>query len=603
LAIRLIQTAPNDHFGKFARVRLSVFVCLAACLGADTENAKLVLVAERHPSVIDVLTLAADFRALRTLFEQLGVSTGDQHPEYAAALIDSLRARQLESLARATDKLDSWSKSKSSLLRIASQAALLRLERVNTKDFEKAFFAAGRSKDRDHFGQWVLRNPELLEGINLAKLPRGLWKSLLSATAGEPKLAHLLIEAKSNAPDADRYWEDSIEIIGKIGSAEADELFNGLIHRKLQHGFGVEMKRALSTGTTRALIQRRFWSFVRSADDETKVRLFDAIRNGIRPSETIHLLNSGLRENSASEDLRQWITQSFVPYLLRTKALDTDFGKMLDDASLREGLAKQLATATLADWRYLVEFPAQWQRIRDDAKGKILSQVHIGLQAALMNIRQQTPLHEGIKRLSLFLDDWAKKDTPSLESEFKLALSLDIPKPVTDDKGALDEYFRQQPRHPHHLVLFLGVNPWSFRFIYHEEGNWPNKELLFDAICKSYVFVSNLRLRAHHGAQAISQSALQDMGKAISSILADLESEIAGYFIFRDVLEAIGLRSVAPRLGAVVATVEQSDQKYRIVKQPGRHGRLRVLSVGLKSSDRVLDTATITQSGVDDDRD
>src|SRR5579872_581950 len=237
LAIRLIQTTPDDHFGRFARVRLSVFVCLAACLGTGIENAKLVLVTERHPSVIDVLTLTDDFRALRTLLEQLGVSTGSQHPEYTAALIDSLRARQLESLARATDKLDSWSKSRSSLLRIASQAALLRLERVNTKDFEKGFFTAGRSKDRDLFGQWVLRNPEFLEGINLAKLPRGLWKSLLSATASEPKLAHLLIEAKSNASDADRYWEDSIEIIGKIGSAEADELFNGLIHRKLQHGF------------------------------------------------------------------------------------------------------------------------------------------------------------------------------------------------------------------------------------------------------------------------------------------------------------------------------------------------------------------------------
>jgi hypothetical protein len=606
IADRLIRTLPNESFGRFTRLRLSVFFCLAAANRRDADHAKLVLTSEPDPVVIDVLMLTEGLSALVPTFKQLTVSVGEQQPAYAVAIIDSLRVNAPDVLSGATDKLGSWSKSKSALLAVASQAALLRLQRVDAKDFQKVFLKAARSKENGDLAQWFARNPDFLKCINLSRLPRNLWKSLLNSfLPADPHLARLLIEAKLETSDAERYWQESIESLAKTGAPASEQLLTEVILRELQRGSGFEKRRTLNTDPARSLIQRRYWALATRVDEEGKLQLFDAIKKKVTSVEAVQLLRSGLasQDHHAAQDLRTWITNAFVPYLLRTGALDPSFGQTLDDASFKETLARQLAVAVLADWQYLREFPRVWDSLRKDAKSRLLSHLRGGLQVALLNTRQDSPLHASVKRLSNSLNEWAEKDSPLLESEFKLTLSFDCPTALDEDRGILEDFFRRPPKHPHDPALFLGANPWSFKYLFHEQRNWPKQEILLESICKSFAFIANLRTRAYESAEGINKSVLLDMGIAIRIILADIETEVAGYFAFRDVLADVGLQAVAPRLGAAVKGIDQSGEDYRIVREPGRPGRLRVFSTGLKAADRVLDTATVTQSGAEDDRD
>ena len=604
IANRLIKTLPNEYFGRFARLRLSVFVCLSAPEKGDADNTMLILKSERDPVVVDVVTLTEGMSAVVSTLAELAIPSGEQHPTYAAALVDSVRANAPEELGGMINKLEAWSKSKFALLAVASEAALLKVQRVSEKDFEKTFLKAARSQRDGVVAEWLANNVDFLKCINIARLPKGVWKSLFNSfLQDQPHLADALLQAKLDAPDADRYWQDGIEVLTKIDTPKSERLLTDMILREVQRGSELEMRRRLSTDPVRSHIQHRFWTLAKSLEEGNRIRLFDAIQKKVRPTDVAQLLQTVFQGNHVYPTLIPWIKDEFVPYALRTGALDTDFGKGLTDVAFKESLAERLGAILFADWQYLERFPDMWKSLRQDAKTQLLAHVRGGLHAALLNTRNNAALHGSMNRLSVSLDQWAERDTPVLEPEFSLALSLESSVSIPEEKGILEAYFRRQPRHPHDLALFLGANPWALNYLFHESGNWPSKDILFESLCKSFVFVANLRARAQQNAQKITNSVLLDAGVTIRAILVDIETDIAGYFVFRDVLEEMGLKAVAPRLGAAIKKGDPFGAEYRIVREAGRPGRLRVFSHGLKVGEKVVDTAAVTQSGVEDDRD
>lgn len=74
IAQRLIQLLPNESFGRFARLRLSVFICLAATNRSDADNVKTILTSEPDPVVVDVLMLTEGLPALPPTFRELAAS-------------------------------------------------------------------------------------------------------------------------------------------------------------------------------------------------------------------------------------------------------------------------------------------------------------------------------------------------------------------------------------------------------------------------------------------------------------------------------------------------------------------------------------------------
>jgi hypothetical protein len=184
-----------------------------------------------------------------------------------------------------------------------------------------------------------------------------------------------------------------------------------------------------------------------------------------------------------------------------------------------------------------------------------------------------------------------------------LAASSPPPEALQDNRAILTDYFRQKSRHPHEFALFIAANPWALRYLFHERQGWPNPDALLESICKSFVFIRNLRDNAFAEVEKINHSVLVDLGLVIRSTLADIESEMAGYFAFRDALGECGLHAVAPLGSRFSKDLAGSDAEYRLLRDPESRGRLRVFSTGLRTKDAVVDPATVTQSGAEDDRD
>jgi hypothetical protein len=481
---------------------------------------------------------------------------------------------------------------------------LVRSQRANEKDFEKVFLRAARSQENTEVGEWLASNVEFLKFVNLGRLPRSVWKSLFrTALQDQSQLADRLFRAKLETPDADRYWQDGIELLTKIDTTKSERLQKEIVIEEIRHGSESSIKRRLGSDPVRSLIQRRFWTLAESIDTRDRIRLFDAIQEKMRSAEVVQLLQSVASDSQVSAIFAPWIKDQFVPHALQSGSLDTEFGKSIADSGFKEAVAERLVTTILSDWQYLNTFPDKWRSLRHDAKIQLSARVRVGVQAALLNTSNNPTLNAGIGRLSVSLEQWAQQETPVLDSEFTLASSLEISSALPERKGVLEEYFRQQAKHPHDLALFLGANPWALKHLFSDRGNWPSKDVLFEAICKSFVFIAKLRGRAQQNAENIENSALLDLAIAIRGILVDIETEIAGYFVFRDVLEQMGLKSVAPNLGAVITKADLFAEEYRILREAGKPGLLRVFSHGLRIGDKVVDTPTVTQSGVEDDRD
>jgi hypothetical protein len=261
MANRLIQALPNEYFGRFAKLRLSVFTCLSAAKSTDARHAKLILASERDPVAVDVLRLTEGKPAIVSTLGDLTTTLGEQYPLFAAALIDSIRTDAPEELGRIPDKLQAWSKSKSALLAIASKAALLRSQRASEKDFERLFLRAARSQENNEVGEWLANNVEFLKFVNLTRLPRSVWKSLFrTALQDQSQLAERLFRAKLDAPDADRYWQDGIALLTKIDTSKSEHLLREIIVQEIQHGSELAIKQRLGAEPVRSLIQRRFWT-------------------------------------------------------------------------------------------------------------------------------------------------------------------------------------------------------------------------------------------------------------------------------------------------------------------------------------------------------
>jgi hypothetical protein len=430
-----------------------------------------------------------------------------------------------------------------------------------------------------------------------------VWKSLLrTALQEESELADELFGAKLVTADADRYWQDGIELLTKIETAKSKRLFRRIIVEEVQRGSELSIKR-LGVEPVRSLIQHQFWVFAESVDSKARIRLFEIIRTRMRSVDVAQLLRSGFSDSYVSEKLGSWMGEQLVPYALESETLDTDFGKSIADSEVKKALAERLATKTLSDWQYLKAFPDTWKSQRRDEKDQLLARIRAGVQAAFLNTSNSPSLNAGILRLPPLLDNWAHQESPVLDSELNIPSSLEISPALPEQKEALEQFFHQQPRHPHDLTLFLGANPWAFKYLFSSSGNWPNKDVLLESICKSFVFVAKLRLRAEKNARNIKNSVVLDLGIAIRGILADIETDIAGYFIFRDVIESIGMIPVAPRLGTAVTEADLFTEKYKVLRESGGLGLLRVFSHGLKIGNRVIDSPTVTQSGVEDDRD
>ena len=101
----------------------------------------------------------------------------------------------------------------------------------------------------------------------------------------------------------------------------------------------------------------------------------------------------------------------------------------------------------------------------------------------------------------------------------------------------------------------------------------------------------------------LESALLTELGVELRGQLAAIESELAGYFMFRDVLAEAGLASVEPFLGRVIEKAELSAEKHRVIREQAAVGRSRNITLGLKVGETVVGSVDVVNSGDPDDCD
>jgi hypothetical protein len=136
-----------------------------------------------------------------------------------------------------------------------------------------------------------------------------------------------------------------------------------------------------------------------------------------------------------------------------------------------------------------------------------------------------------------------------------------------------------------------------------ESGPWPKSEVLSNQIVKAFLYVVQLRRAAEALLDHVDRLVRIELGTIVRETLADIESDLAGYFIFRDILDQSGLQPVVQKLGSRVDERELSSQAHRVIRDPLRRGALRIFGLGIQIDGSVVSGSTVMKSGGEDDRD
>jgi len=598
-AHRLFRKLPIDSFGKMIRMRMAIFICLSDPSSTEANNAKETLISTASPIAAETLACMPGDSAIVDAFRRLQ-QVDQSRAAYASVLLDHLRRRDATMLNSEVHKLREWSKTKYPILSLAAQAALLSLGMSTNTQFENVFLRSARADKDNSVGSWLARNNDFLGAVSIGQLPHKTWRAVVIALLkSEPALARSVIISGLKRENPIRYWQESLQAISETDPMP-ESLFDDLVLQCLQYENKNEV---LNKEPVRSLVKRRFWELATRVETDKRILLFDAAFGLSREGDFISLVEAGLAP-PRSDSLRAWILSSFIPVLLEKGLLGTGFGRMLGNRDLKKEVASILSSRTLEHWNYLKRFPDEWVSARTKSTQILAHRLRTGIQVAMLNSRPDSPLHTGIQKLSGEIEDWLRSGRPGIDSALLLTNSVEEEYAFSPDESIVRNFFSRQPSSHYTLALFLGYNLWALQYLFHEQGPWPNPDIILEQLSKTFILVASLRQRASDQIAQLQQTALIDLAIAIRGSVADLESEVAGLFTFRKVLEEIGIHPAAGvSLGASISEGQLSDEKHKVLREPGKSGRLRVFASGMRVGSKVIDTAIVMKSGVEDDRD
>lgn len=599
-----IRNLPNESFGKFIRLRFAAFLCLTGHQGAEYKPAEILL-SSQHPTAVEVLSVVGDQQSAASALQQAAHKLDKRQEAFVAALLDLLRKGPLTKLAEFEGQISQWYGSESPLLRLAAGAALVSIRKLSTPEFQKAIIRSVRTDKSGAAPEWLMRNPGFTSGMKFGELTHKPWKALLDAALRtNMPMAHQLMRAKTAGDNLDRFVTDSIEALVKTNTADSDALLRELITEEIKRGRSEELKGVLSKDPIRLGIRSRYWRIAKTIPEPLRIPLFDVIYGRTkREAEVVALLALAIRveDDKDKKDLRPWIIEAFLPYLLEKQILAPTSAAALEDIELLEQAGRHLASLAITRLLGLKAFPEEWNKARSKAKSALLGRVNVGIRIATNNCTNCQTLSSGLEQLGTSVGDWFDRDSPRLDSSFDAARSISLPIRHEPSKSSFENMFRGRAASPHDMTLFMGENPWTFDYAFKQVGPWPKPQMVFEQICSTFVFLSRLWLHSVEQLETVDQNVLLDLAIGVRDKLSEIESQFAGYFAFRTLLAEAGLGTVAPILGVAVNESDLTSEDHKVFKEPGKLGRLRVFSLGIRAADKTVSSAIVMKSGESDD--
>jgi len=603
LAERLFKRLSETKvFEAFLKLNLAVFLVAAHSKSDLVPSAVQLLTSHAEPAMADVLvhlgkeSLVSEIRDVRNL--QRG------RERFLAAVIDAYRRRFPESISDLKDDFTAVSAKKQPLLDVAVSAARLSAHPKDIGKFERLLLRRLRNDKEHQIREWIVRNPEFARYFRADMASLDALKAILDAyKAKEPKLALRIVEqilSESGGATRSRYWEEGLRLLAEIGGEESDYLFSKFITERLADVWdNQEIRQVLATRPARALLRRTFWSLLNTRDNEE--RLFDLYASQAPEPEVIGLMETAFLKAETSSS---WIIGQLLPKFLEKQSISPMFFQYVQNRQFLAEATKGIARKVLNATDTIREVTNEWASKRNRVKRQLLSRIETGIRIAIQNSLSDSALRGEMVRLENTIEEWAGKDSPTLDTGISSYAATFVPTEHSPDREYLEHFFRERPRGPNDFALFAGVNPWVIDFVLSDEnGPWPRSEVLLGQIAKTFLFVSQLQRRAESQTEAIEHIVRVELAAILREPLGDIEADLAGYFILRDILDESGLHPVMPRLGGRIEENELSSQSHKVIRDPSRRGLLRVFGLGIRVDDAVVSSGTIMKSGGEDDRD
>jgi hypothetical protein len=556
-----------------------------------------------HPTTVDVLVSMRKPHLLKKAFAELPENITERQVMYAAKLIDAIRSGPLEILNEGSARLGKWSQSKLPLLAVAAQAAMVRLNQAGKAQFNKTLLRIARADKSNAIGFWLENNSEIIDLIDIERLPARTWKYLLACYAvREPNKVEKLLASHIKGAHRSKYLKEAIQALSTVQSPNADFILESLLGRELHKGIDDELRKDESIAR---VVRKYFWLIMETIEEPAKLELFDAITSKIEVRETFSFLQSGVNQGhrQSNEALLNCIASAFVPRALSKGRIGSAEVQQFSDDLFKQTIAFSLVEQSMKDWVFLTHFPGAWQTRRTELKKHISSRVETGLQIGLLNSQRDSALRSNLERLVRDVRSWIDRDSPAIDRSLEIAQNMGIPQKLSENVPTLETFFLRQPSHPQELILFLAQNGWALPYLATQRGAWPTFNVILDQLTKSFVFIKGLRTRGEAEIADLNTSILTDLAISIRSSVSNIEEQLAGYFAFRQILSELGIQPVSAELGAAVSENELGTEEGRSLREPGRQGKYRIFSLGMKVKKKVVDVAIAAKSGVEDDRD
>ncbi len=605
LAEGLLQRLPERKFGRFIKLNLAVYVCIAAPNSASVPVAAQALISTNEPAVAEILASLGKTWLRDELARSQGVPLSGRE-RFVAALMDVCRTHYSDSLAYFEGEIKSLAKAAPRVLVVAARAILISLHQKDEKRFETLLVEALRNDKSQQVSEWLVRNPDFVRHIRVDKTPIKTIEGVLgSCLVHQPVLARKLAErilAEAAFPAQLKYWQEALWALAKIGDAESDAVFNSFVMLRQRNGQNDQLTDLLMDEPANSLLKKNFWTLVSGTDNVDHWNfLFRAYRARVAEAALLNFLEVGYERGGA---VATWILAQLIPAMSRDETVSPTFPRAISNTTFLIEIAKNIARDAVTNADFLRSFAGQWDSARVSFKRRLLRGVGCGLRVALQNSTAETQMHHRLVSLSQAIEDWGAGDSPRLDPTLRSRASSTPTPAIVPSKARVESFFQGQLRSQAEFTLFAGSNPWAIDFLFgSERGAWPKPEFVVEQIIRTSVVEAGLRARAESELANLPRTLRVELGVILRETLQEIESDMAGYFAFRDILGDSGFEPVMPRLGGQVKQTELTSQRHKLVRDSNRRGRLRAFSLGLQVEDVVVGSGLVMNSGDDDDRD
>ncbi|MCU1284116.1 MAG: hypothetical protein JWO13_466 [Acidobacteriales bacterium] len=594
LAENIFFSTSAVAFGKFVLFRLGLLIYLLAESSPTRNRAEATVAAVRYPVVALAYSMLDPQKLEQSFHDSLRTKAVDDM--FVSAHLDLMRKEHPNLLIRCRTDIEKLAKSRSHLMALAATSALLRIGDRTSKQFDSVLRRAASVDRNGRISEW-LSNYESQRDVPFQELKPPFIKRLLVKYVQTSQVQNVssLIESFISYPDklVSELFSPLLEASVLLGVSTTKRLVD-VLHRK-QVSVGVLAQKGE--------IKKQFAEW------------FSELFDSDLPSERIRVLAEldlplesqivMLEQRIPWKEVNDWKTWTFdeaVPTTIRSTASAGLFFELVTDRQFLRNSAAGLAKATLRNVAEYSTLSESWPTRVREVKMKFASELFSGLAAARTTIAGLRELATHYDSLQVIIEKWVQAAAPAWEA----AAIPDVSSiPVEfESEDFLKRLFREQPPYESFLCLFLGKNDWAVRQLFDVKGQWPSPETIWQQISAAHVLWSQRKDVIKARMSAVEGLLLEELGMALRTELGDIESEIAGYYVFRSRLNEIGLQPIEPQLGVPKSAHDMNAIKHRALKDPSRTGTPRIFTHGLTTAERkVIATSLIVRSGDDNDSD